>query len=190
MARRTDSNPRTSLDGIRPGTDPSRLIDKLYSTGRHYPREAPQKWPARPVDASRYDEQGQGKHRQPSAPQFIEDGRRPEYSNDTSGWIRGAPNGRMPDCNNEDATRLPNFDRSNAWRKDRESGMRDQIKDSRDADHRRHWTEFEKSHNAGRTAATEFHDRSKRAVPGYERKLEYGFSDSHPKRSRKAVAND
>jgi hypothetical protein len=177
----TTSRKPTDLTHVKPGTDPSKMIDDLYRQGRSYPREQPQRWPDRPVDASRYEEQGQHKGHHPSAPQFEEDGRAPEYSGDCSGWVRAAPNGQMPTGDNSDATRLPNFDRSNAWRTDRDTGMRDQIKNHRDADHRNHWTSFEKSHNAGRTAATEFHDRSRRAVPAYERKLEYGSADSAPK---------
>ena len=57
--------------------------------------------------------------------------------------------------------------------------MADQIKD-RSADHNRHWTEFERSHNAGRTAMPEAHNFSQRHVPSYERRNELGFKDSTP----------
>jgi hypothetical protein len=76
------------------------------------------------------------------------------YDNDTSGWVRGAPNGQSPTGNNGTATRLPNFDKGNAYRTARHSGMADQIKDRR-VDHNRHHTEFELRHNAGMTHAPE-----------------------------------
>jgi hypothetical protein len=75
-------------------------------------------------------------------------------------WVRGR---------GEDATGKPSFDRSNAYRTDRDTGMASQVKD-REVDHNRHHTEFELHHNAGTTHAPEAHDYSKRHVPSYERR--------------------
>jgi hypothetical protein len=100
------------ISNSKPGSG-DRLVRNIYSEGRHYPYGEPAKFPARPPDNYRYWEQGQHKNRQPSAPQFIEDGRSPNYTNDTSGWVRGSPNGKNPNTSDrETAEGLPNFDHS------------------------------------------------------------------------------
>jgi hypothetical protein len=179
----------------RPGKDPSKMIDRLYSEGRTYPREQLAKWADR--DAANYDAKDQGeavqahnphpyhRHEEIRSPQHRENQHDVNYDNDARGWVRGAPNGQMPTGHNEDATRLGNFDRGNAYRTDRDSGMADQIKD-RAGDHNRHHTEFELRHNAGMTHAFEAHDYFKRHVPQYDRRGELGLyrPDSHSKPRR------
>jgi hypothetical protein len=107
--------------------------------------------------------------------QFRENMHGPGYDNDhPNDWVRGR---------GESATGKPGFDFKGAHRVDRDSGMADQIRD-RAADHNRHWTEFERSHNAGRTAMPEAHDYSKRHVPQYERRGQLGGDDSKPKHTK------
>jgi hypothetical protein len=96
----------------KPGTGDA-LVRRIYSETRHYPYGEPAKSPARPPDNFRYREQGQHKDRQPSAPQFIEDGRSPNYTNDTSGWVRASPDGKNPNTSDrETAEAKPSFDHS------------------------------------------------------------------------------
>jgi hypothetical protein len=105
------------------------------------------------------------------------------YDNDATGWVRGCRSGE-PSTHNEDATSKPGFDFGGAWRTDRKTGMRDQIKDYH-ADHNRHHTEFEHKHNAGVTHTTEAHDFSKRHVPSYERRGELGLNRHSEPKSRR-----
>src|SRR5262245_29874809 len=158
-------------------------IHSFYNRHRDFPRNKPAEDRHRPADNSRHHEQGQRHGDHTSAPQFVEDGRAAHYTNDTSGWVRGCKSG-TPTCHNEDATQIGKFDHGNSWKTDRATGMRDQIKDYRDADHRNHWTEYERSHNAGRTAAREFVDYSQRHIPKYERTGSRGIENSDlPKHS-------
>ena len=153
---------------------------QLYKQHRAYPRnpEPPRRHdPA--VNNSRHYEQGQRHGDHTSAPQFVEDGRAANYTNDASGWVRGSRSGE-PTCNNEDATRVEKFDKSNAWRSESKGNTfgRETIKDYRDADHLNHHSEFRLHHNAGMTHAPEAHDFSKRHIPSHERRGEYGVHRS------------
>ena len=182
MARRRD------YTTIQPGSDPVANVAKIYE-GREsagYPRNPtpPRRHDPRP-DNSRHHEQGARPGDDPnvSAPQFIEDGRAAHYANDATGWVRGCKSGE-PDCFNESGEHKPFYDKGDAWRTDRKTGMRDQIKDYH-ADHNRHHTEFEHKHNAGVTHTTEAHDFSKRHVPSYERRGELGLNRHSEPKSRR-----
>jgi hypothetical protein len=111
----------TDLTHVKPGSDPSRLIDRLYSEGRSYPREKPAEWPARP--AVNEGSARQGRHVPRNDPfnentnQAPENFHAPNYDSQTSGWVRAAPNGKQPSGNNETATRLPNFDYGGSYRR-------------------------------------------------------------------------
>jgi len=157
--------------------DKRRPIEHKMYDDRGHPRNGPPRARRVGADNSRVEEECPKLSRQDpgntNANQFPENEFGPKYSNDVdiSSWLR---NGR--------ADTKPGFDRGGAWRTDRDTGMRDQMKDF-GADHNRHWTEHEASHNAGRTAAPEFHDYSKRHIPSYERRGELGLEkpDSAPK---------
>jgi len=180
MARRRD------YTTIQPGSDPVANVAKIYE-GREsagYPRNPtpPRRHDPRP-DNSRHHEQGARPGDDPnvSAPQFIEDGRAAHYANDATGWVRGSKSG-APTCNNETAEHKPFFDRRQAYRTDRDTGMRDQIKYYPDADSNRHWSQHEVKHNAGVTHISgEGRAFAERHVPQYERRLEYGSKGSAPK---------
>ena len=115
------TKPPKDLTRVRPGSDPSRLIDALYRVGRSYPREQPAKWPARPAvnDAAKEQHQSRPKNDPGNfqSNQAPENHHSPNYDSDTSGWVRGAPNNSKPTGNNETATRLPNFDYGGSWRR-------------------------------------------------------------------------
>ena len=111
----------------RPGKDPSKMIDRLYSEGRTYPREQPARWPDR--DAANFDAKHQGepvqahhphpyhRHEEIQSAQNREDQHDKHYDSDTSGWVRAAPNGKQPTGNNETAERLPNYDQGQSYRR-------------------------------------------------------------------------
>jgi len=184
MARRRD------YTSIEPGSDPTRNVARIYEgrPSQGYPRNAEPKRrrdPASNLDAkfsSPNPSKGDHVFNQNSV-QHPANQHDVNYDNDATGWVRGCRSGE-PTCHNEDATVKPFFDKGNAWRTDRDTGMRDQIKDYH-ADHTRHHSEFELRHNAGTTHATEAHDFSKRHVPSYERRGELGLGpNSEPKPRR------
>jgi hypothetical protein len=112
----------TDLTDRKPGRDPGKMVDDLYRSGRHYPVRDPADWPARhavndyatspgePIQrdhGSRYH-----RHEEIQSPQHRPNQHDVHYDNDTSGWVRGAPNGQAPTGHNETAEKLPNFDHS------------------------------------------------------------------------------
>jgi hypothetical protein len=111
---------------LRPGSDPSKQLNDLYSFGRTYPREQPAEWPRR--DAFNFDAAHQGKppqrdhpsryhrHEEIQSPQHRENQHDVHYDNDCRGWVRAAGNNQVPTGHGEDATRLGNFDRGGSWR--------------------------------------------------------------------------
>jgi hypothetical protein len=178
MARRRD------YSTIQPGSDPTRNVARIYE-GREtsgYPRNPEPSRRRDPPDNSRHHEQGArpGDDQNNSAPQFEEDGRSANYNNDATGWVRGCRSG-SPDCFNESAEHKPFFDKKQAYRTDRRTGMADQIRDYDKADHWRHHSEFER-HNANGSITHDqmAHDFSKRHIPSYERKGELGGEGSKP----------
>jgi hypothetical protein len=129
-------NPRVrmlSIDRIiKPGGDPSRTIENLYSYGRTYPREQPAEWPKAPTVNDAVARQGRhvskGDPYNENTNQDVTNWKSPHYDNDSRGWVRGAANGQKASGNSETAERLPNFDHSrdrpsmqsnkgNDWRK-------------------------------------------------------------------------
>jgi hypothetical protein len=149
------------------------IVDHLYEQGRHFPDRAPNsEHHPRPNTLQR----DLHKHREPQAPQHYENFR------DVTKRHPGDESNRYDNDVGEKWTRgfgdpYPHFDRGNSWRTDRDTGMRDQIKD-RPADHNRHWTEFTLKHNAGTTHEQQAHDFSKRHIPQYERRGELGVHKS------------
>jgi hypothetical protein len=145
----TTSRKPADSTSIKPGNDPGKLVDRIYSE-RRFPRNAPPRERRDPAVNDRHWEQGQ-RHGDPntSAPQFVEDGRAANYSNDCGGWVRACRSGE-PQMHSESGEHKPGYDRGNAYRTDRDSGMADQVKD-REVDHNRHHSEFLGSHNAGAT---------------------------------------
>jgi hypothetical protein len=116
----TTSRRPTDLTHLKPGSDPTKLINDLYAHGRTYPREKPAEWPARPAVNDAIARQGRHVSRNDpfneNTNQHPENFKAPNYQNDCSGWVRGAPNGQKPTGNNSDATRL-HFDRGGSWRR-------------------------------------------------------------------------
>jgi hypothetical protein len=159
----------------------ARIYEGRETSG--YPRNSEPRRRHDPAENSRHHEQGArpGDDQNNSAPQFVEDGRAANYANDASGWVRGCKSGE-PTCNNESAEHKPFFDKKQAYRTDRDSGMRDQQKYYADADSNRHHSQFEHRHNAGTTHVSgEGRGFAQRHVPNYEKRLEYGYKDSAPK---------
>ena len=185
MTRRRDHS------SIEPGSDPTRNVARIYE-GREAHGHPRNPAPARRSDPAENrhaaEQDGVRPHTKDdvfnlNVPQLPANFHDKNYDNDSAGWVRGCRSGE-PTCHNEDATVKPFFDKGNAWRTDRDTGMRDQIKDYH-ADHTRHHSEFELRHNAGTTHATEAHDFSKRHVPSYERRGELGLGpNSEPKPRR------
>jgi hypothetical protein len=103
------------ITNAKPGSG-DRLVRNIYSEGRHYPRGKPQEWPKRPAVNPSVRQQNtldlpvDGCWQANQMPENFHD---KNYDNDTSGWVRGSPNGKNPQtCNRETATGLPNFDHS------------------------------------------------------------------------------
>jgi hypothetical protein len=151
-------------------------ISALYEKHKVHPRGRNSEDHPAPYHPARYDHSPKDGALRRNDPQDIEDSHdnhRGRYDNivDERSWLR-----------NGDATSKPSFDKSNAWRTDRDTGMRDQIK-VRSADFRRHHTEFER-HNANGSVTHDpmKHDFSKRHITEAEKRNEFGIYDSdHPK---------
>jgi hypothetical protein len=174
----TTSRKPVDSASIKPGSDPSKLVERIYSERRIFPRNAPPRERRDPASNDRDWDQGQ-RHGDPntSAPQFIEDGRAANYSNDASGWVRGCKSGE-PQMHSESGEHKPGFDKNQSYRHD-DGGNRRGERDTKDytADHNRHFSEFELHHNAGTTHAQEAHDYSRRHVAQYEKR---GRNDLQP----------
>ncbi len=105
----TTSRKPIRLENVKPGIDPTRLIVRLYSEGRTCPREQPAHWPARPAVNRSAAEQHHSRAK--NDPGNFQVNQAPEnfhasnYDQDTSGWVRSAPNGKTPTGNNETATK-------------------------------------------------------------------------------------
>jgi hypothetical protein len=189
MARRNGVRDYTEIP--ERGGNPNELVSRIYDDGRAvgFPRNKPPRPRHDPAENDYAARQGRVDPAKRAdvfnecTPQHPENFHDKAYDNLASGWVRGVRSGQ-PNCDNEDATCKPFFDKGNAWRTDRKTGMRDQIKDY-SADHNRHHTEFEHKHNAGVTHTTEAHDFSKRHVPSYERRGELGLNRHSEPKSRR-----
>jgi hypothetical protein len=185
MARRSD--PTT----IQPGSDPTRNVARIYEgrPAQGYPRNVEprrRRDPASNLDAKfESPSPGRGDHVfNQNTVQHPANQHDVNYDNDATGWVRACRSGE-PTCHDEDATVKPFFDKGNAWRTDRRTGMRDQVKDYGAIDHANHHSEYEGRHNAGVTHAKEFHDFSQRHVPTYEKRGELGLNRHSEPKSRK-----
>jgi hypothetical protein len=184
MARRRD------YTTIQPGSDPTQNVRDIYENrpAHGHPRNTEPRHRRDPAVNDHVKRQGRVDGTEKDAVFNENTNQHPanwhdkNYNNDSGGWVRGCREGQ-PQMHSESGEHKPFFDKGNAWRTDRQSGMADQIKDYSDADHNRHHTEFERKHNAGMTHDPMVHDEGKRRVPGYERRLEYGLDqpDSNPK---------
>jgi hypothetical protein len=103
-----------------------KTIDELYAEGRHYPSHQPRRENPQKVNtAPSLNTKGAGVLRSERVqdPEAARDDT-PRYSgdvsgryfNDASGWVRGAPEGQLPNTRNETAERYPHFDRGGALR--------------------------------------------------------------------------
>jgi hypothetical protein len=185
MARRNGVRDYTEIP--ERGGNPNELVNRIYDDGRAvgFPRNKPPSIRREPADNSAVERQGR-----------VDPWRRDEIFNENTNqhpanWKDKAYDNDVPLdswLRNGDATSKPGFDKhDNAWRSDSKGNAfgRETIKDF-EADHNRHWTEFEHKHNAGTTHTTEGHDYSKRHVPQYERRGELGLDrpKSEPKPRR------
>ncbi len=89
---------------LRPGTDPTRAVNELYSHRRTYPHQLPHDAPRQrtpgyatpiPTDGeyAHYGQATRPEHVTPAfdeqAPQFTADKHGATYDNDADGWVRG-----------------------------------------------------------------------------------------------------
>jgi hypothetical protein len=151
-------------------------ISELYEH-RHkvHPRGKNSEDHPAPYHPAQYDASPRDGALRRNTPQDIEDqhdDHRGRYDNDVNikSWLRSP-----------DATSKPSFDKKGAWRTDRDTGMRGQIKD-RAVDHLNHHSEYERRNANGSVTHDQMsHDFTKRHIPTYEKKGELGLGDSEPK---------
>jgi hypothetical protein len=145
-------------------------ISQLYERHKSFPRGRNSEQHPAPRSPRSYDASPRDGALRNNAVQDIESAHdeKAHYTNDVpiSDWKR---NGR--------AETKPGYDQKNAYRVDRDTGMRDQIK-IRSADFNRHHTEFTFRHNAGETQSPDRHDFSKRHITEAEKRLEMGIYKS------------
>src|SRR5262245_32055093 len=115
-------------------------ISDLYERHKAFPRGRNSEAHPALYNPARYDASPRDGALRNNRPQDIEnahDNAGDRYDNDVDkkSWLQSG-----------DATAKPSFDRGNAWRTERHSGMADQIKD-RPVDHNRHHSEFTLRHN-------------------------------------------
>src|SRR5262249_20565409 len=152
-------------------------ISQLYERHKVHPRGRNSERHPAPYNEARYDASPRDgalrnnhtqdpENFQDHSPRKADGGSR--YLNDVSisDWKR---NGR--------AESKPVYTTEKQSRPARHSGMEQQIK-APPVDKNRHWTEFERSHNAGTTHEQQAWDPSKRHIPHYERRGERGIDDS------------
>jgi hypothetical protein len=176
MARRRD------YTNIRPGSEPVRNVKNIYedSDTRGYPRTAEPPRRRDPADNSAEARQGRvdpaKSFRDPfnqNTPQHPENFHDKNYSNQTTGWVRGCKSGE-PTGFNESGEHKPFFDKGHAYRSPSKGNVfgRETIRDHA-VDHNRHHSEFTLKHNAGVTHDPMAHDFSKRHVAQYEKRGEH-----------------
>jgi hypothetical protein len=107
---------------IKPGSDPTRVINELYSYGRTYPREQPPKPPNDPAVNDSIARQGRVDPRKgdrvsnENTNQSPSDLKAATYQNDASGWVRGCKSG-SPKMHSESAEHKPGFDKRQSYRR-------------------------------------------------------------------------
>ncbi|MGB9390415.1 MAG: hypothetical protein WCB70_10570 [Xanthobacteraceae bacterium] len=115
----TTSRKPVDHTNIKPGSDPTKLVNDLYAFGRTYPRNAP---PRPRLDPAVNDAEARRGRKVSRNDPFNENTNQdasnfhsPNYSNDSAGWVRGCKSGE-PQMHSESGEHKPGFDKNQSYR--------------------------------------------------------------------------